>query len=131
MMVVRPMLLICFLALAAPALAQKDDRITVSPTLPRTDKEKDGTVIGADPFDLAGLEQGQAIYSTEGVVSAWIEEVVRDQAGKPTRIILTTPDGKNRYAPADDLRFAGGQAVALLSRVEILDLPEVEDDKSG
>ncbi len=102
-----------------------DDRITASPTLPKTDGEKQGDTPAADAFSLAGLKKGQMLYSADGFAAARITDIVRDKAGKPVSIILTTPDGKRRYAPADDLgTVVRGRAATHLTRAEIQALPQ-------
>jgi len=107
----------------SPARAA-DDRITASPTLPKTDGEKEGDIAPVNAFSLAGLKQGQTLYSTDGFAAAQIADIVRDKAGKPVSIILTTPDGKRRYAPADDLNSTRGRASTRLTRAEVEALPQ-------
>ena len=78
------------------AAAWSDDRITASPTLPRTVSEKQSGN-DAPPAASPSLEEGQTVFSYDGRASARIAEVVRDKEGKPTRVILETPDGVRRF----------------------------------
>ena len=116
---------IAALALAGSAQASDHDRITASPTLPKTAGEKQPggeEALSATPE----LAVGQTIYSTEGTASAQIVEVVRDKEGKPTRVILATRDGVHRYTPVADLSRVRGRLQADLSRAQILALPRIE-----
>lgn len=113
------------LVLAGAAYAAGDDRITANPTLPKTVSERQ-TGIDAPPSAAPELTVGQTIYSREGRASARIAEVVRDKEGKPTRVILETPDRVKRYSSVADLARVRGRIQARLTQAQIRALPAVE-----
>ncbi len=112
--------------LTSVALAA-DDRITASPTLPKTLSERRGETPAPAGATLI-LSAGQVIYSRDGRAAARIAKVVRDKEGRPMRVILTTPDEIRRYTPVADIYASRGRAQMRLTREQILALPRVETE---
>jgi hypothetical protein len=124
----KPSLLIlapACLVLAGAVSACAADRITASPTLPKTATEKQ-TGADAPPMAAPAMDVGQTVYSFDGRASARVAEVVRDKEGKPTRVILETPDGVRRYSSVADLSRVRGRLEARLTQAQIRALPKVE-----
>lgn len=103
--------------------AQRSDRITVSPTLPKVTL---APPLAVDAATSATLAPGLAVFASGGEGVGRVVDVVRTPAGQINRVLIDTPDGKRRALSGAAIKVEQGKAVTTLSQTAVLALPEVK-----